>query len=95
MTAPANGKVTFLFTDIEGSTRRWQDEPEAMPGLLTEHDGILHDAIDPHGGHLFEHTGDGAAAVCSHIARLSSMPSSIWRRCVHPARLSRLPLVTS
>jgi class 3 adenylate cyclase len=58
-----SGTVTFLFTDIEGSTRRWQDEPDAMRALLVEHDAILHDAVDTHRGHLFKHTGDGVAAA--------------------------------
>ena len=55
--------MTFLFTDIEGSTRRWQDEPEAMRALLSEHDAILREVIDKHKGLLFKHTGDGVAAV--------------------------------
>ena len=41
--SPPTGTVTFLFTDIEGSTRLWQDEPEAMRALLVEHDAILRD----------------------------------------------------
>ncbi|MEO8694275.1 MAG: adenylate/guanylate cyclase domain-containing protein [Acidimicrobiales bacterium] len=60
---PPTGTVTFLFTDIEGSTRRWQDEPEAMRALLVDHDAILRDVVDKHRGHLFKHTGDGAAAA--------------------------------
>src|SRR4029453_4860038 len=56
------GTVTFLFSDIEGSTRRWQDEPEAMRALLAEHDAILRDVIDKHRGHAFKPTGDGVAA---------------------------------
>ena len=63
MTAQPTGTVTFLFSDIEGSTRRWQDEPEAMRALLVEHDAILRDVIDKHRGHVFKHTGDGVAAV--------------------------------
>ena len=63
--SPPSGTVTFLFTDIEGSTRRWQDEPDAMRALLVEHDAILRDAIDKHHGHLFKHTGDGVAAAFS------------------------------
>ena len=62
------GTVTFLFTDVEGSTRRWQDEPEAMRALLVEHDAILRDVIDKHCGHLFKHTGDGVAAVFASAA---------------------------
>ena len=60
---PPTGTVTFLFTDIEGSTRRWQDEPDAMRVLLVEHDAILRDVIDKHGGLLFRHIDDGVAAV--------------------------------
>ncbi|MEO5841933.1 MAG: adenylate/guanylate cyclase domain-containing protein [Acidimicrobiales bacterium] len=62
---PPSGTVTFLFTDIEGSTRRWQDEPDAMRALLVEHDAILRDAVEKHHGHLFKHTGDGIAAAFS------------------------------
>lgn len=38
MPALPSGAVTFLFTDIAGSTRLWQDHPKTMPGLLTRHD---------------------------------------------------------
>jgi class 3 adenylate cyclase len=41
-----SGTVTFLFTDFEGSTRLWQDEPEAMRPALARHDDLLRDAID-------------------------------------------------
>lgn len=61
--SPPTGTATFLFTDIEGSTRRWQDEPESMRALLVEHDAILREVIDKRHGHLFKHTGDGVAAV--------------------------------
>jgi len=54
---------TFLFTDIEGSTRTWQRDPEAMAGWLASHDGIVTDAIRGHGGRVFKHTGDGVCAV--------------------------------
>jgi predicted ATPase/class 3 adenylate cyclase len=60
-----SGTVTFLFTDIEGSTRRWQDEPDAMRSLLVEHDSILREVITKHHGHLFKHTGDGVAVAFS------------------------------
>ncbi len=63
-----SGTVTFLFSDIEGSTRRWQDEPEAMRALLVEHDTILRDVIVKHHGYLFKHTGDGVAAVFASAA---------------------------
>jgi len=58
-----SGVVTFLFTDIEGSTRRWEAEPEAMKAALAAHDEVLRSAIEEHGGWLFKHTGDGMCAV--------------------------------
>jgi class 3 adenylate cyclase len=57
--------VTFLFTDIEGSTRRWEDDPDAMRSALEAHDEVLRAAITGCGGSLFKHTGDGACAVFS------------------------------
>jgi class 3 adenylate cyclase len=53
--------VTFLFTDIEGSTRRWEDDAEAMRAALVTHDEVLRFEIEAHGGFLFSHTGDGVA----------------------------------
>jgi predicted ATPase len=55
--------VTFLFTDIEGSTRRWEADAEAMRAALLAHDEVLRTAIESHGGFLFSHTGDGVAAA--------------------------------
>jgi predicted ATPase/class 3 adenylate cyclase len=57
------GTVTFLFTDIEGSTRLWQDEPELMRAALVEHDSVLRDVIAKRHGFVFKHTGDGVAAA--------------------------------
>jgi predicted ATPase/class 3 adenylate cyclase len=58
-----SGVVTFLFTDIEGSTRRWEADAEAMRAALLEHDQVLRDAIQAHEGFLFSHTGDGVVAA--------------------------------
>jgi predicted ATPase/class 3 adenylate cyclase len=57
------GTVTFLFTDIEGSTARWEQHPEAMGVALARHDKILEAAIDGHGGVVFSKMGDGMAAA--------------------------------
>jgi hypothetical protein len=46
---PPSGVVTFLFTDIEGSTRRWETDAKAMRAALGEHDEVLRDAIESHG----------------------------------------------
>jgi predicted ATPase/class 3 adenylate cyclase len=64
MTATApTGTVTFLFTDIEGSTRRWETEPDVMRVALAAHDDVLRAAIDARGGWMFKHTGDGVCAA--------------------------------
>ena len=45
-----SGTVTFLFTDIEGSTRLWERAPDAMRAALGRHDSILRSTIEAHGG---------------------------------------------
>ena len=58
-----SGTVTFLFTDIEGSTRLAQDHPNEMPGLLARHNAILHGSIERHGGFVFQIVGDSFSAA--------------------------------
>lgn len=53
------GDITFLFTDIEGSTRLWEADPEAMRQALARHDSLLRDVIESGGGRVFKTTGDG------------------------------------
>jgi predicted ATPase len=55
--------VTFLFTDIEGSTQLWESAPDAMRAALASHDSILRDAIEAHGGYVFATGGDGFGAA--------------------------------
>jgi class 3 adenylate cyclase len=57
------GTVTFLFTDLEGSTRRWEAHPEEMKDALACHDAIVRGAVEAHGGVVFSTMGDGLAAV--------------------------------
>src|SRR5512136_1869111 len=52
------GTVTFLFTDIEGSTSLAQQFPAELPALLARHHAILHQAIETHHGHVFQIIGD-------------------------------------
>ena len=61
--AAPSGVVTFLFTDIEGSTRRWESDADAMRAALLTHDEVLRTAIEAHDGFLFSHTGDGVVAA--------------------------------
>jgi predicted ATPase/class 3 adenylate cyclase len=58
-----SGTVTFLFTDLEVSTRLWERQPDAMRDALSRHDVILREAVAVHGGHVVKGTGDGIHAV--------------------------------
>lgn len=58
-----SGVVTFLFTDVEGSTRRWESGANAMRKALAAHDEVLRSAVEEHGGRVFKHTGDGVCAA--------------------------------
>ena len=89
MSAPAaaapSGVVTFLFTDVEGSTRRWEADADGMRAALAAHDEVLRKAIEAHGGWLFKHTGDG---VCAAFAS----PSSAVDAAVAAQRALELPV---
>jgi predicted ATPase/class 3 adenylate cyclase len=61
--AAPSGVVTFLFTDVEGSTRRWEADADGMRVALATHDEVLRGAIEAHGGWVFKHTGDGVCAA--------------------------------
>ena len=63
MSALPTGTVTFLFTDMEGSTRLWEEHPGAMKGALVRHDQILRQTIESHDGYVFATGGDGFAAA--------------------------------
>jgi predicted ATPase len=52
-----------LFTDIEGSTRRWESDADAMGSAVVAHDKVLRTAIEMYDGFLFSHTGDGVVAA--------------------------------
>jgi predicted ATPase/class 3 adenylate cyclase len=65
MAALPTGTVTFLFTDIEGSTRMWEREPSAMRETLARHEEILQSNIQDCGGYVFKTVGDG---LCTAFA---------------------------
>src|SRR5687768_13744263 len=58
-----SGTVTFLFTDIEGSTKLAQEHPKEMPKLLARHNVILNQAIEMHHGFVFRIVGDSFSAA--------------------------------
>ena len=63
MAASTARTATFLFTDIEGSTRLWEEEREAMAVALAAHDALLRTAVEHAGGRIVKTTGDGMLAA--------------------------------
>lgn len=57
------GTVTFLFTDIEGSTRLWEEHPEAMQAALRRHDALVRGAVESNRGYVFKAMGDAFDAA--------------------------------
>ena len=63
MAEPHTGPLTFLFTDVEGSTSLWERNSEAMSEALSRHDEILRAAIEAHDGRVFKTVGDAFYAA--------------------------------
>ncbi len=89
-----SGTVTFLFTDVEGSTKLWEQFPDAMRPVLARHDEFLRQAIEQHGGRIIKTTGDGVHAafdtavngVASALAAQQFLQSAPWTE-IEPHRL--------
>jgi class 3 adenylate cyclase len=63
MDGPTTGTSTFLFTDIEGSTKLWERNSSAMQAALARHDEILKATVEEHGGRVFKMVGDACYAT--------------------------------
>jgi predicted ATPase/class 3 adenylate cyclase len=82
----SSGIITFLFTDVEGSTRLWQADEAAMRSALARHDEVLRKTIAAHEGTVFSGTGDGvgaafgsaAAAVRAALAAQRALQAEPW-----------------
>ncbi len=61
--SPPSGTITFLFTDIEGSTRLWENHTRPMKAALARHDVILRSCIEAFGGYVFKTVGDAFCAA--------------------------------
>ena len=83
-----SGVVTFLMTDIEGSTRLWDEAPDAMRAALARHDAIAALAVDEHAGFLMKPRGEGDStfsvfarptdAVAAACALQSALTAELW-----------------
>src|SRR5919202_1203158 len=89
------GTVTFLFTDIEGSTTRWEHQRQAMQQALARHDALLHQAITTYGGHVFKTMGDAfyAAfatppdALAAALAAQRTLNAELWEDSIDTLRV--------
>ena len=86
MSPVPTGTVTFLFTDIEGSTRLWQLHPDAMKSALARHHVLLQRAIESNGGYVFQIIGDafcaafhtGSEGVAAALAAQRALITEPW-----------------
>jgi class 3 adenylate cyclase len=76
-----------LFTDIEGSTRRWETDADAMRAALLAHDEVLRTAIEAYDGFLFSHTGDGVVAAFASPKAAVDAAATAQRRLELPVRM--------
>jgi predicted ATPase/class 3 adenylate cyclase/DNA-binding CsgD family transcriptional regulator len=74
------GTVTFLFSDIEDSTRLWEEAPAAMAAALEIHDGIVRGTIESHGGYVFATGGDGFCAAFSTAPNAAEVAAEIQQK---------------
>lgn len=73
-------RLAFLVTDIEGSTRLWDQNPESMAKALATHDLILREQVMEAGGRVFKHTGDGILAVFPNSVSAVTAAESVLTR---------------
>src|SRR5262245_60580669 len=83
-----SGTVTFLFTDIEGSTRLWEQHPDAMRQSLVRHDALVETCIGHHGGVVVRPRGEGdsrfavfasaTAAILAAVALQQALQTEAW-----------------
>jgi predicted ATPase/class 3 adenylate cyclase len=74
-----SGLLTFLFTDIEASTARWESFPDEMRAAMQLHDSLLYRCVEERGGSVFKGTGDGIGAVFVSPQRAADAAVAIQR----------------
>ncbi len=87
MTDRPTGILTFLFTDIQGSTSRWEEQESEMRAALARHDQVLRAAIESRGGWLFKHTGDGVLAAFASPSAAAEAAIDAQRALDLPVRM--------
>jgi predicted ATPase/class 3 adenylate cyclase len=88
----AQGLCTFLFTDIEGSARLWEEQPERMQLALARHDALLSDVLAIHEGAMVKRTGDGVHGVFADPAQAVAATLELQRSLADSAATAGLAL---
>jgi predicted ATPase/class 3 adenylate cyclase len=90
---PAPGATTILFTDIEGSTRLWEQEPERMSQALAQHDAAARAAVEGNRGIVVKMTGDGLYAAFADPVDGLSATLMLQQSLIDPAVTNGIPLL--
>src|SRR5438552_11432754 len=95
MAALPTGTVTFLFTDVEGSTRLWERHPEAMRSALVQHDAIVESLAEHHHGQVVRPRGEGDSRFCVFARATDAVAAAAaMQRALHEeARPAARPLM--
>ena len=88
----ANDTVTFLFTDIEGSTRLWEETPDRMRPALARHDAVSRTAVESHRGVVVKMTGDGMHAAFDDALNALAAAVDLQQALADPAATNGIPL---
>lgn len=72
--------MAFLFTDIEGSTRRWEQYPDTMMDVVARHDAEIDTVVNEHGGEVFHRSGDGVIASFHRVSDAVTAAVAVQRR---------------
>ncbi len=89
---PATGTVTFLFTDIEGSTALWESDGARMSQALAAHDALARRAVESHRGRVVKTTGDGVHAVFDDALDALAATVDMQQLLADPAATCGVPL---
>jgi len=84
--------LTFLFTDIEGSTSKWEEQPELMARAVARHDTLLRDTVEAHRGKIVKTTGDGIYAAFPDPGDCLTAVIDIQLALLDPAVTAGMPL---
>jgi predicted ATPase/class 3 adenylate cyclase len=92
MARAPTGTVTFLFTDVEGSTKLWERYPEAMQATMARHDEVLREVMDSSGGYVFKTVGDAFCVAFSSASHALEAALAAQRALLSEEREKTGPL---